>query len=89
MGRGQTYLSASEDRLTKMEEKKLEVTTSGGQAATATYQVADVTRTLCALSRMCDKGNTVTVQAEGRFIENPDDVRTHFRREDNVYVMDL
>ena len=28
-------------------------------------------------------------QAEGRFIESPDGVRTHFERENNVYVMDL
>ena len=87
--RGQTYLSASGDRLPNLGEKKLDVTTSGGQAATATYQVADVTRALCAVSRICDKGNTVTFQAEGGFIENPDGVRTHFRRENNVYVMDL
>ena len=66
MGRGQIYVSASGDRLPNMGEKKLEVTTSDGQAASATYQVADVTRTLCALSRICDKGNTVTFQAEGR-----------------------
>ena len=89
MGIGHTYLSASGDSLPNMGEKKLEVTTSEGQKATPTYQVADVTRTLCALSRICDKGKTVTVQAEGRFIENPDGVRTHFRRENNVYPMDL
>ena len=70
-------------------EKKLEVTTSDGQAATATYQVTDVTRALCAFSRTCDKGNRVTFHAEGGFIENPDGVRTHSRRENNVYVMDL
>ena len=86
---GQTYPSASGDRLPNLGEKKLEVTTSDGQAATATHQVADVTRALCAVSRICDKGNTVTFQAEGGFIDNPDGVRTHFRRENNVYVMDL
>ena len=63
--RGQTYLSVSGNRLPNLGEKKLEVTTSDGQAATATYQVADVTRALCAVSRICDKGNTVTFQAEG------------------------
>ena len=44
---------------------------------------------LCSVSRICDKGNTVTFQAEEGFIENPDGVRIHFRRENNVYVMDL
>ena len=67
--RGQTCLSASGDRLPNLGEKKLEVTTSDGQAATATYQVADVTGALCAVSRMCDKGNTVTFQAEGGSLE--------------------
>ena len=87
--RGQTYPSASGDCLSNLGEKKLEVTTPDGQAATATNQVADVTRALCAVSRMCEKGNTVTFQAEEGFIENPDGVRAHFRRENNVCVMDL
>ena len=67
----------------------LEVTTSDGQAATSTYQVGDFTRAFCAVSRIRDKGNTVIFQAEGKFIENPDAVRTHFRRENNVYAMGL
>ena len=67
----QIYLSASADRLPNMGVKNLEVTTSDGQAATATYQVADVTRALCAVSCIKDKGNTVTFQAEGRFHREP------------------
>ena len=87
--KGQTYLSSSGDRLPNVDGKKLDVTTSDGQAATSTYQVADLIRAFCAASRICDKGNTAISQAEGLFIENPDAVRTHFRRENNVYAKGL
>ena len=50
--RGRTKLSTSGDRLPNLGDKKLSVTTWNGQAATATYQAADVTRALCAVSRM-------------------------------------
>ena len=40
----QTYPRPSGDRLPNLGENKQEVTASDGQAATATYQVADVTR---------------------------------------------
>ena len=45
------------------------------------YPVSDVTRAL-AVPRICDR------PTEG-FIETSAGVRTHFRRENTVYVMDL
>ena len=47
--RGQTYVSASGDRLPNLGEKKLRVITEEGHPAVATFQLADVTR-LCVLS---------------------------------------
>ena len=86
--RGQTYMSASGDRLPNLGEKRSDFVTETGRTATATYQIADVTRALCSVSRVCDKGNTVTFTATGGFITNPAGVQTPFRRENNVYLLD-
>ena len=81
-------MSASGDRLPNLGEKRFEVVTSTGMNATATYQVADVTRALCSVSKVCDKGNSVTFTASGGYIEGPTGIRTPFRRENNVYMLD-
>ena len=86
--RGQTYMSASGDRLPNLGEKKFDIVTESGMSATATYQVADVTRALCSVSRVCDKGSTVTFTATGGFITSPAGVKTPIRRENNVYLLD-
>ena len=87
--RGQTYVSASGDRLPNLGEKKLRVTTVEGHKALATYQLADVTRPLCSISKVCDRGNTVTFTAEGGFITSQSGEKTQFRRQNNVYVLDM
>ena len=50
--RGQTYLSASGEKLPNMGEKKFDMVTSEGNWAQATFQVAEVTRPLCSVSKM-------------------------------------
>ena len=87
--RGQTYVSASGDRLPNLGEKRLQVTTEEGNKALATYQVADVTRPLCSISKVCDRGNTVTFTASGGYISGKNGERTSFRRQNNVYVLDM
>ena len=86
---GQTYQSASGAKIANQGEKKLQVVTEEGQEAEATFQIADVTRPLSAVSRICDKGNVVVFSHDGGFIENLAGERTYFRRENNVYMMDL
>lgn len=86
--RGQHYLSASGDRLPNQGQKKLQVLTEDGTPTTTTYQIADVTRPLCAVSRMCDQDNVVVFTKEGGFVQSPTGQRTNFRRERNVYLLD-
>ena len=43
-----------------------------------------MTQPFCAVSRIFDKGNTVTFQAEGVCVESPAGVRAHSRRENDV-----
>ena len=86
---GQTYMSASGAKLPNQGEKRLRVTTAEGKSADATFQIADVTRPLSAVSKICDRGNTVVFTSEGGYIQNPEGHLTHFRRENNVYMLDM
>ena len=82
-------MSASGDRLPNLGEKRLQVITEEGNRATATYQVADVTRPLCSISKVCDRGNTVTLTAKGGYITSKSGEKMNFRRQNNVYVLDM
>ena len=86
---GQTYQSASGTKIASEGEKKLQVVTEDGIEAEATFQVADVTRPLSAVSKICDKGIMVVFTQEGGYIQNGMGHRTFFRHENNVYMMDL
>ena len=81
-------MSASGDRLPNLGEKTLNVVTENGVPATSTYQIANVTRALCAVSRVCDKGNTVVFEKDGGYIIDLQGGYTPFRRENNVYLLD-
>ena len=68
--RGQTYLSASGDKLPNLGEKQFDMLTSEGNWAQATFQVAEVTRPLCSVSKICDKGNRVVFELGGGYVEH-------------------
>lgn len=87
--KGQVYVSASGERIPNLGEKSMEVVTGEGRSAKATFQVADVTRALCSISRVCDQGNRVVFESGGGWIESSDGRRTAFKRENNVYVLEL
>ena len=87
--RGKTYMSAGSEKLPNLEKKKLDVVTTEGKAATATFQCADVTRSLCAVSKISDRGNRVIFEADGGYIESRSGSRTAFKRENNVYILDM
>jgi hypothetical protein len=73
-----------------MGEKKFSMVTTEGHWAEATFQVAEVTRPLCSVTKICDRGNRVVFEAEGGYIENyATGVKTKFARKSNVYVMEM
>ena len=84
---GRKYVSASGEVLPNLGEKRVSVYTNEGIPAEATFQVADVTRPLCSIARVCDKGSTVVFTSTGGYIENSRGQRTHFERKNNVYTM--
>ena len=86
---GRKYLSASGEVLANLGEKKIDVYTNEGQPATATFQIADVTRPLCSIARVCDQGNVVVFNSSGGYIENSSGQRTCFERSNNVYTLEF
>ena len=88
--RGQVYMSANGAKLANLGEKHFQVMTAEGNPAAATFQVAEVTRPLCSVTRICDRGNTVVFTAEGGYIQNTaSGVKSNFSRRNNVYVMEM
>ena len=79
-------MSAPGDRLPNLGEKQFDFVTETGMSAKAKYQVADVTRALCSVSRVCDNGNTVTFTAAGGYITGPIGIKTPFRRGQCLHV---
>ena len=86
---GRKYVSASGEVLNNLGEKNIEVVTNEGLPATTTFQIADVTRPLCSIARVCDKGNQVVFTAEGGYVENAQGNRSYFERKNNIYTMSL
>ena len=88
--RGQCYMSANGAKLPNLGEKHFSMVTTEGNLAEATFQVADVTRPLCSVTKICDRGNRVAFDSEGGYIENfATGARTRFMRQNNVYVMEM
>ena len=88
--RGQCYMAANGAKLPNLGEKHFSMVTTEGNLAEATFQVAEVTRPLCSVTKICDRGNRVVFSAEGGYIENlATGVQTSFMRQNNVYVMEM
>jgi hypothetical protein len=88
--RGQCYLSASGTKLENKGEKQFDMVTAEGNWGQATFQVAEVTRPLCSVTKICDRGNKVVFEKDGGYIYNyATGVQTRFGRQNNVYVMEM
>ena len=54
------------------------------------FQVAAVNKILASIAGICDNGNTVMFRQDGGTIMHMETKReTHFKRQGNVYVMDM
>ena len=87
--KGQQYLNASGEKLPNLGEKKIRGLTNESFLVNSTFQLAEVTRPLCSVSQICDRGNEVHFDQHGGYIISESGRRTHFRRENNVYVLQL
>ena len=87
---GLTYGCAGGSDIKNEGEQALPLTTNNGCNADLTFQVADVSKTLASVSRICDKGNRVVFIKGGGVIQNlRTGIITPVRRRGGIYVLDL
>ena len=87
---GQTYLTADGTPLPNLGEKAIVAETSEGNVFSLGFQVANVTKPLAAVGKICDAGNWVTFGPQSGYIESTKSgVVTEFQRENGVYMLEV
>ena len=88
--RGQKYLAANGSRIANSGQQRLHVHTEDGRPAEINFQIASVTRPLCSVGEMCDRGNRVLFGRGGGVTQNLKSGEiTPFRREGGIYALDF
>ena len=82
-------MSACGEKLPNFGQRQLKVWTNENNLAVATFRCAVATRPLCSVSTICDQGIRVVFECQGSFIRSPNGARTSFKRENNVYVLEM
>ena len=83
---GTYYIAATGDRVYIEGEKRVTYTTPEGRMRSLMFQVADVTKALASVSRICESGQErVVLQKNSSYIENlKADRRTHMKERGGV-----
>ena len=87
---GVYYTSANGGKIMNLGEQHVPVCLSNGARTIATFQIAEVSRPLMSVCKLCEMGNRVVFGANGGVILN---LRTGevtpFEKEDGVYVFEM
>ena len=85
---GQRYHTADGTKIPNQGEKVIRGYTNEGKSVTVKYQIADVTKPLCSVGKICDNSNVVIFTDSGGLIMNKaTGVATPFTRENGVYML--
>jgi len=87
--RGQHFIDASGNRIENQGEAELHMLEPGGKGIKSTFQVADVTRALYSVSKICDDGCEVYFTATEAVITKGGKVVTRFKREGGLYCAEM
>ena len=86
---GQKYVTADGTTLANLGEKCIKATTNEGHCVSLGFQMADVTKPLASVGRICDSGNEVSFGPNSGCIYNvKTGCMTEFRRVNGVYVLE-
>ena len=86
---GVHYVTASGNRIKNEGEKQIRIKTKAGDVRQMTFQVAKVTKPLCSVSKICEKGHTVVFDESGSYIKHKKTgAIIQLKKERGVYVMD-
>ena len=88
--RGQNFVAANNQPMKNEGQRTVRFRTFDGSRRQMVFQVAAVNKILASIAGICDNGNVVTFRDDGGTITHIQTKReTHFRRQGNVYVMDM
>ena len=85
---GQHFMTADGTRIPNKGQKSFTAVSEEGQRLGLTFQIADVSRPLASVGKMCDNHKAVLFMRKGGYVIdlNTGD-RTRFNREEGVYIM--
>ena len=86
---GHNFVTANGDRMKNRGEAHLQMIEPQGGRIKSTFQVADVTRALYSVSKICDEGCVVTFDATEGVVTKDGKVITRFKREGGLYVVEM
>jgi hypothetical protein len=86
---GRGFIAANGARILNQGQVPVKLMESAGGRIDTTFQVADVSRPLFSMSRICDQGNEVTVNSKEAVVKRDGKVVTRFKREGGLYVAEL
>ena len=85
----QQYVTADGSKIDNMGEKRISATTAEGSEVSMTFQIAQVTKPLGSVGKMCDAGNQLWFTKTGGEIWHEDTgTVTAFTREQGVYLLE-
>ena len=88
--RGQTYATASKQKLPNLGQQHLQACTEEGEYTEVFFQIADVSKPLVSVSAICEKGNRVIFGRNGGIVQNlRTGIETPFHRLNGIYVLDM
>ena len=83
------FIAANGERIRNQGESQLHMLEHGGKTAKSVFQVADVTRALYSVSKICDDGCWAHVTATEAIVTKDGKVVTKFGREGGVYCVEM
>ena len=87
--RGAHFVDAGGNRIQNQGESQLHMLEPGGKTIKSTFQVADVTRALYSVSKICDEGCEVYFTATEAVVTKNGVVVTKFGREGGLYCAEM
>ena len=85
-----TYTAANGGKLYNLGQQHIPVSLDNGCRTVATFQIAEVSRPLMSVSKVCEMGNRVIFGAGGGYIMNIETgATTKFETKDGIYIFKL
>jgi len=86
---GRHFIAANGERIANIGEVPMKLKSKDGSSFNSVFQIADVTRPLYSVGRMCDAGCTVSFTKDQATVRKGAKVMAVFKRQGGLYVADL